>query len=76
MEKKKRTMGFKSYFEPTPKNIRKIADSVLAASMMAGTFSFAMEHKTIAIIVMVAGVVAKFFSNFFGEVEENDENQA
>jgi hypothetical protein len=72
--KKKMKMGFKSYFAPTPKNIRKIADSILAAALMAGTFSFAMEHKTVAVVVMVIGVVAKFVSNLFGEVPEEEED--
>jgi hypothetical protein len=69
----KNKIGFKEYFKPTPKNIRKIADSILAATLMAGTFSFAMEHKTIAIVIMVVGVVAKFVSNLFGEVPESED---
>lgn len=56
---------FKSYWEPTPKNIRKIADSVLAAATVISGFSFYTDYKLLAISVMVTAALAKFVSNFF-----------
>lgn len=61
---------WKSYFEPTPKLIRKLADSILGGATLASTWAFVAEHETAAIITMVAAVVAKILSNFF--TDNND----
>jgi len=59
----------KGYWEPTPKNIRKFADSLLAAAMTVSTFSFVNNYYTIAYTVLIVAGVAKFLSNFFVEEE-------
>ena len=53
------------YWKPTPKEIRKIADSILAAGMTMATYSIFNSHEKLALSVMVACGIAKFVSNFF-----------
>ena len=56
-----------SYWSPTPKKIRKFADSLLAGAMTVSTISFVNDYKTIAMVVLIAAGIAKFLSNFFTE---------
>jgi hypothetical protein len=54
-----------SYWEPTPKGIRKLADSVLAGAMTVSTFAFINDHANVATVIMIIAGIAKFLSNFF-----------
>ena len=58
-------VSWKGYFEPTPKSIRKAADSILAGATMAATYSVVTEHEKIAVAIMIVSVIAKVVSNFF-----------
>lgn len=60
-------LGLKSYYEPTPKNLRKFADCLLALSLFATGYSVIMEHKILAIIFIILGAIGKFGANFFSE---------
>jgi ABC-type transport system involved in cytochrome c biogenesis permease subunit len=55
---------WKSYWQPTPKGIRKIADSLLAGATLASTFAVMNDHPKLATWVMVISVVTKILSNF------------
>lgn len=57
----------KGYFEPTPPNIRKLADSILVATQSGAIMTLAENNHTLTITLMVVGVVCKFASNFFTE---------
>ena len=57
--------SWKGYWQPTPKGIRKVSDSLLAGSTLAASYSFVTEHEKIGVIVMVISVIAKIASNFF-----------
>lgn len=59
--------GFKYYFKPTPKNIRKIADSLGASALAISAYSFIQDYKTFAYITLATTFVAKFFSNLFAD---------
>jgi hypothetical protein len=59
-----------SYWAPTPKSIRKLADALLAGAMTVSTISFANDYKTIAMVVLITAGIAKFLSNFFCEDTE------
>ena len=59
--------GWNHYWKPTPKSVRRFADSFLAAALTVASISFASDYKTIAIVVLIVSGVAKFFSNFFSE---------
>lgn len=65
--------SWKSYFTPTPKNIKRTADAVLASATLASTFTFIMDHKEAAIWIMGLSVVAKLLSNFLSNDEPNQE---
>lgn len=68
---KKIKMSWKGYWKPTPKGIRKLADSILAGATLASTFTFIMDHKEAAIIIMVISVMTKILSNFLSDESEN-----
>jgi hypothetical protein len=55
---------WKGYWKPTPKGIRKIADSILAGATLASTFAIMNDHPHLATWVMIVSVVAKVLSNF------------
>lgn len=57
----------KRYFAPTPKKWRKVGDSLLLISTSLSTYSIATDNKTIAIIIMIAGVLGKLISNLATE---------
>ena len=61
--------SWKSYYQPTPKNIRKWADGILAACTFLTGLAIYNDYKEIAIGVAVAGTLSKLLSNFFSENE-------
>lgn len=63
--------SWKGYWQPTPKGIRKIADSLLAACLTFAGFSVVTNHETLGIVIAVIGGVAKFVSNFFTDDNES-----
>jgi hypothetical protein len=60
-------IGFKEYFKPTPKKIRKIADSLSAAALAVSAYSFVSDYKVVAYIVLATAFIGKFLSNLFSE---------
>lgn len=61
--------GIKEYFKPTPKKIRKIADSLSMAALAISGFTFVQDYKTAAYITLSSAFLGKFFSNLFSEDE-------
>lgn len=57
--------SWNGYWKPTPKGIRRIADSLLAAGMLVATFSVYANYPRFSFWVMFICGIAKFFSNFF-----------
>ena len=57
--------GWKSYFEPTPKRIRVLGDSLAAAGTFGAGIVILNGHPVAGTIVMVIAVICKFISNFF-----------
>jgi hypothetical protein len=64
-------MKFKwsGYWKPTPKKIRKIADSIVAASTFSGSIVVLNGHPLLGTIIFVLGFISKMTSNFFQEEE-------
>lgn len=63
--------GVKSYWKPTPIVMKKIGDSMLAASLAITSFSLATDAgNTVTIVIACIGVVGKFLSNFFAQDEK------
>ena len=63
--------SLKGYWAPTPKTIRKAADSILAGATLASTFAVVNDHPHIALAIMIVSVIAKIASNFFTDDSTN-----
>jgi hypothetical protein len=62
--------GIKHYWSPTPKKIKKIADSLSAAALAVSAFSFVSDYKIVAYIILASAFVGKFLSNLFTDDTE------
>lgn len=63
--------GFKHYWSPTPKQVRKFADSLSAAALAVSAYTFISDYKVVAYIVLACAFVGKFISNLFAEDSPN-----
>jgi len=63
----KTKFGYRQYFRPTPRMFRRLGDSLLMASTFALGYSIISEHKVVAIICLIIGIMGKFLTNFFSE---------
>jgi hypothetical protein len=66
--------GLKHYWSPTPKKVRKIADSLSAGALAVSGYSFMTDYKVVAYIVLASAFVGKFVSNLFADEPENQQN--
>ena len=57
--------GWKMYFEPTPKRIRVLGDSLVASATFGASMAAMGGHPMAATAIMIVGVLGKFISNFF-----------
>ena len=64
-------LTWKGYWKPTPKNVRKVADSILAGATLASTFAMVNDHPHLAVAIMIISVVAKVVSNFLTDESTN-----
>jgi hypothetical protein len=62
--------GIKHYWSPTPKSVRKFADSISAAALAVSSYAFMADYKVVAYIVLACAFVGKFLSNLFTEDTE------
>ena len=62
------------YYKATPKTLRKLGDSLLAASTFITGYAFMEGYSTWAIVSLVIGVVGKFLTNFFSVEEKEEED--
>jgi hypothetical protein len=63
----------KGYYQPTPRNLRKLGDSLLAASLFVGSYGAIEGNTYITIGSLIAGVVGKFLTNFFSADKKKDD---
>lgn len=61
--------GLKEYWKPTPKKIRKFADSLSAAALAVSAYTFMTDFKVVSYVVLASAFVGKFASNLFSEDE-------
>lgn len=66
--------GISQYWKPTPKKIRKFADSLSAAALATSSYAFVQDYKTVAYVVLSCAFVGKFMSNLFSEEEKEKSN--
>jgi hypothetical protein len=59
--------GFKQYFNPTPKKLRVLGDTLVALGTAAGSWTIVEGNPQAGTLIVILSVVGKFLSNFFGE---------
>ena len=57
----------RSYTQPTPRNLRRLGDGLLAVSATITGAAIAGGNDILAYIALGFGVVGKFLTNFFAE---------
>ena len=57
----------RSYFQPTPKNWRKLGDALLGAAGALTAFAIAKDIEVMAYISLFIGVFGKILTDFFAE---------
>jgi len=62
--------GIKHYWSPTPKKIRKFADSLSAAALATSAFAFAGDYMVASYVILASAFVGKFVSNLFADEPE------
>ena len=62
--------GMKHYWSPTPKKVRKFADSLSAAALAVSAYTFMTDYKVVAYVVLACAFVGKFLSNLFADDAE------
>ena len=58
-------LGWGHYFAPTPKNIQKIGDALVALCLFVTGYAVIMESKWLAIVFIVIGGAGSFLQKFF-----------
>jgi hypothetical protein len=59
--------GVDQYYQPTPKNIVKLANAIVTGCTFAGSASTLNNQPIIGTIIFVFGYLAKIVSEYFGE---------
>ena len=59
--------GINHYWSPTPKSVRKVADSLSAGALAVSSYAFMTDYKVVAYIVLATAFVGKFVSNLFAD---------
>jgi hypothetical protein len=57
--------GWKHYFDPTPKRVRVLGDSLAAAGTFGAGLAILNGYPIAGTTIMVVAVIGKFISNFF-----------
>jgi len=48
--------GINHYWSPTPKSVRKVADSLSAAALAVSSYAFMTDYKVVAYIVLACAL--------------------
>jgi hypothetical protein len=62
-----------NYWKPTPLKLRKIGDSLLAASTTLAGAAIIADYPKIGITVAIIGAIGKFMTNFWSKAEDSTE---
>jgi hypothetical protein len=58
------------YYKPTPKNFRKLGDTLLGMSQFLTGYAVVMDEKWLAFACIAIGTIGKGMTNFFVEETE------
>lgn len=53
------------YYKPTPKNFRKLGDTLLGMSQFLTGYSIIMDEKWLGLLCIAIGTIGKGLTNFF-----------
>jgi hypothetical protein len=67
--------GIKHYWSPTPKSVRKFADSISAGALAVSSYAFITDYKVVGYIVLACAFIGKFLSNLFADEPNNYEKK-
>ena len=59
--------GIKQYMKPTPANMRRLGDALLAITTLSAPIAVIYDQKWMAILIFTCGVLGKFITNFWGK---------
>jgi len=59
--------GMKQYYKPTPLNMRKLGDGLLAVSTFVTASAIASNINWVALTSLFIGSIGKFLTNYFSE---------
>lgn len=65
-----KTPSVKHYFKPTPKNLQKFADGLVALSLSATGYAVIMDNKWTALVFIAIGAIGAFGQKFFCDDSE------
>ena len=60
-------LSHRNYMKPTPKNMRKLGDGILAMGTTITGASIASGNDVLAYISLAFTIIGKFLTNFFAE---------
>ncbi len=60
-------LSTRNYMQPTPRNMRRLGDGLLAISAVITSSAIAGGSDVLAYISLGVGVIGKFLTNFFAE---------
>ena len=60
-------VGINHYWSPTPKSVRKVADSLSAGALAVSSYAFMTDYKVVGYVVLACAFVGKFLSNLFAD---------
>lgn len=73
-DKKKVKFGWRRFFEPTPKRIKVLGNSMAASSLFVASLAMMGNFEKIAIGIAILGATGKFLSQFFSDEGEQSDN--
>jgi hypothetical protein len=66
--------GLKHYYQPTPRNFRKLGDALLAVCLFAQPYPLVNNNHALSLCILGMGIAGKFLTNFFAEDGESARN--
>ena len=69
-DKKKVKFGWRRFFEPTPKRVKVLGNSMAASTLFVASLAMMGNFEKIAIGLAVLGASGKFLSHFFSDEGE------
>lgn len=73
-DKKKVKFGWKRFFEPTPKRVKVLGNSMAASSLFVASLAMMGNFEKIAMGIAILGAMGKFISQFFSDESEQSDN--